>query len=217
MKAKIAVATVSGKDYYLLVRELKKKKIAFLSLMPDAPIPLDVEVIITTKKEYPLIEHEKVLIFEDGMEPEEIVAQALQASQGKTQYDSIVIGVDPGKIFGFAVIADGEAVRTGNCFSLVEISSKIKTIVNQYKNAPSSSICVRIGDGVPKYMDSLLKLLDETLPLDIVLQIVSEAGTNRDVRRTKHRRGIRDIASAVKIAGREGYTYQRKRINEVNN
>ncbi len=55
MKAKIAVATVSGKDYYLIVRELKKKKIAFLSLMPDAPIPLDVEVIITTKKEYPLI------------------------------------------------------------------------------------------------------------------------------------------------------------------
>ena len=215
MRAKIAVATVSGKDYYLIVRELKKKKIAFLSLMPDAPIPLDVVVIITTKKEYPLIEHEKVLIFEDGMEPEEIVAQALQASQGKTHYDSIVIGVDPGEIFGFAVIADGEVIRTGNCFSLGEISSKIKTIVNQYKSAPSPPICVRIGDGVPKYMDRLLKLLDETLPIDVVLQSVSEAGTNRGVRRTKHRRGIRDIASAVKIAGREGYTYQRKRINEI--
>ncbi len=123
--------------------------------------------------------------------------------------------MDPGEIFGFAVIADGEVVRAGNCFSLDEMAYKIKTIVNHHKNTPSPPTYVRIGDGVPKYMDKLLKLLDEILPSDIVLQSVSEAGTNRDVRRATHRRGIRDIASAVKIAGRNGYKYQRKRIDEI--
>ena len=44
MKAKIAVATVSGKAYYLIVSELKKKNVPFLSLTPNERIPMEVKV-----------------------------------------------------------------------------------------------------------------------------------------------------------------------------
>lgn len=214
MKAKIAVATVSGKAYYLIVRELKKKNIPFLSLTPNEPVPIKIKVVITTEEEQPLVKHEKVLAFKDGMEPEALINQALQVVQGKECYEKIVIGVDPGKVFGLAVLADGEVVETGNCFSIEETLDKIKSILENFKSNRTPSISVKIGDGVPKYKDKLLRALDGTLPSNVVLQSVSEAGTNRYSSENKHRRGLRDIVSAVKIAGRNGHTFMRRKTGE---
>lgn len=213
MKEKIAVATVSGKAYYLIVRELKKRNIPFLSLTPNDRIPIKIKVVITTEEEQHLINHEKVLTLKDGKELEALINQALRIVEGKEYYQEIVVGVDPGKVFGLAVLADGEVVETGNCFSIEETLDKIKTILENFKSDPSPSILVKIGDGVPRYKDRLLQALDRTLPSNVVLQSVSEAGTNRYTSDTKHRRGIRDIVSAMNIAGRNGHTFSRRKKN----
>jgi hypothetical protein len=55
MNAEIAVATISGKAYYLIVNELKRKNVPFISLMPRQPVPIEVKVVITTEKEKELI------------------------------------------------------------------------------------------------------------------------------------------------------------------
>lgn len=217
MKAKTAVATVSGKAYYLIVSELKKKNVPFLSLIPNERIPIEVKVVITTEEERPLIKHEKVLTLKEGMEPEALINQAMQVAQGKERCEKIVIGVDPGKVFGLAVLADGKVVETGNCFGTEETLDKIKSVLETFKSDPVTSILVKIGDGVPEYKDKLLRALDKILPSNVVLQSVREAGTNRNISETKHRRGLRDIVSAVKIAGRNGYTYTRRKNNESNN
>jgi len=217
MKAKTAVATVSGKAYYLIVSELKKKNVPFLSLIPNERIPIEVKVVITTEEERPLIKHEKVLTLKEGMEPEALINQAIQVAQGKERCEKIVIGVDPGKVFGLAVLADGKVVETRNCFGTEETLDKIKSVLETFKSDPVTSILVKIGDGVPEYKDKLLRALDKILPSNVVLQSVREAGTNRYMSETKHRRGLRDIVSAVKIAGRNGYTFTRRKNNESNN
>ena len=216
MKANIAVATVSGKAYYIIVSELKKKHVSFLSLTPNERIPIQIKVVITTEKERPLIKHERVLIFEDGMEPEALINQAFRVVQGKERYGKIVIGVDPGGVFGLAVLADGKVVQTENCFSVEETSDKIKSILENFKSDSATSISVKIGDGVLEYKDDLLQTLDKMLPSNVVLQSVREAGTNRYMSETKHRRGLRDIVSAVKIAGRNGHAFTRRKIDESN-
>ena len=48
MKAKVAVATVSGKAYYLIVNELKKANVPFISLTPHEPIPLEIKAVSYT-------------------------------------------------------------------------------------------------------------------------------------------------------------------------
>ncbi|MCK4434389.1 hypothetical protein KAU92_02775 [Candidatus Bathyarchaeota archaeon] len=216
MKAKIAVVTISGKAYYLVVSELKKKKVPFFSLTPNERIPIEVKVVITTEEERPLIKHEKVLTLKDGMEPEALINQVMQVAQGKECYEEIVVGIDPGEAFGLAVLADGKVVETGNCFSIEETLDKIKSILKNFKSDLTSSISVKIGDGVPECKDKLLQALDNTLPSNVSLEIVGEAGTNRHMSGTKHRRGLRDIVSAVKIAGRTGYTFTRRKSDEPN-
>ena len=217
MKAKIAVATISGKAYYLIVSELKNKNVPFLSLTPNERIPIEVKAVITTEEERPLIKHEKVLTLKEGMEPEALINQAIQVAQGKERCEKIVIGVDPGKVFGLAVLADGKVVETGNCFGTEETLDKIKSVLETFKSDPVTSILVKIGDGVPEYKDKLLRALDKILPSNVVLQSVREAGTNRYISETKHRRGLRDIVSAMKIAGRNGHTFTRRKNNESNN
>jgi len=212
MKAKIAVATVSGKAYYLIVNELKKKNIPFLSLTPNDSIPIEVKVVVTTKEEQYLIHHEKILLYEDGVDPEALVNEALQIIQGKEYYEKIVIGVDPGEVFGLAVLADGKVIKTENCFSIEETLERIKNILQSLEKNPQTVFSVKVGDGVPKYKEKLLRDLDNALPSKVTLESVSEAGTDRYLKEEKHRRGLRDIVSAIKIAGRNGYAFQRRKI-----
>ncbi|MEM2419391.1 MAG: hypothetical protein QXL38_00200 [Candidatus Bathyarchaeia archaeon] len=214
MKAKIAVATVSGKAYYLIVDELKKRGVPFISITPHDPLPMEIKVVITTEKERPLINHENVLTFKEDEDLQAFFNQVLQSVEGKSSYEKIVIGVDPGEILGVAVLADGKVIRTGNCFSIKETVDEIENIIKSFKNIKASAITVRVGNGVLEYKEKLLKALDKRLPPNVELESVSEAGTDRHISEAKHRRGIRDIVSAIKIAKRNGQKFVRGKTNE---
>lgn len=214
MKAKIAVATVSGKAYYLIVNELKRKNIPFLSLTPKDTIPIEIKVVITTKEEKPFINHEKILVYQEGAEPEALINEALQLAHGKENYEKIVIGVDPGEVFGLAILADGKIIETGNCFSVNEILNKIENAVKSFGRSRLTSFSVKVGDGVPAYKEKLLQALDRKLPSNVILESVSETGTDRKPNEVGYRRGLRDIASAIRIAGRNGYRFPRRRTDE---
>jgi hypothetical protein len=216
MKAEIAVATTSGKAYYLIINELKKRNMPFLSLTPNESIPIEIKAVITTENERKEINHERVLVYRDGVEPEALINEAIQIVQGKGYYDRLVIGIDPGEVFGLAVLADGKVVETGNCFSVENTVNRIKDFLKSLESTSITSVSIKIGNGVPAFKEKLLQALDEALPKDITLESVSEAGTDRNLSETKHRRGLRDIVSAIQIAGRNGQTYTRRKTNEQN-
>jgi hypothetical protein len=211
MKEKIAVATVSGKAYYLIVNELKRKNLPFLSLIPSEPIPVEVKVVITTREEQHEVNHEKILIYQEGIEPEALANEAIQIIQGKEYYEKIVIGVDPGEVFGLAVLADGKVIETENCFSIEETVKKIENVLRNLDKNPLTMISVKIGDGVHEYKERLLQMLDNVLPLNVILESVGEAGTDRHLNETEHKRGLRDIVSATRIAGRSGHKFLRSK------
>ncbi len=214
MKAKVAVATVSGKAYFLILNKLKERNIPFISLVPGETVPTEVNAVITTEKEKHKIKHEKILVYDSETEPDTVVDELMKILQGKEVYEKIVIGVDPGEVFGLAVIADGKVNETGNCFSIQEILAKIRSVMKNV-DFSSTAVSIKIGSGVPAYKE-LLETLDIALLPEVVLEVVSEAGTNRALNEKKHRRGLRDIASAIRIAGRTGYTYPRRKTDASN-
>jgi hypothetical protein len=207
MKAKIGVATVSGKAYYKLVNELKNRGLAFLSLKPWDSVPLDIDVVITTEKERNSVKHPKVLTYEDSVDPATIIDEAVRIIQGKKNYERVVIGIDPGETFGIAILGDGNAIETFSCSSSEEI---VKAILQALRRIPTSINVVKVGDA-PIYTKELLHLLDDALPENVTIEIVSEAGTSHFIKDATHRRGIRDIMSATMIAGRKGQLYQRRK------
>jgi hypothetical protein len=208
MKAKIALATVSGRTYYKLVNELKRKGLPFLSLKPWDPIPLDIKVVITTKEEHHLVAHPNVLIFEYESNPTSVIDEAVLGVQGKRSYEKVVVGVDPGKTYGVAVLGDDNVLETLNCSGSKEA---VNVILDDLKRFPATVSMVKVGDGAPAYTKGLLPSLDETLPQETVIEVVSEAGTSRFMNETAHRRGLRDAMSAIEIAGRNGQIFPRRK------
>jgi hypothetical protein len=182
-------------------------------LVPGETVPTEVKAVITTEKEKHRINLEKVLVYDGETDPDALANEVMKILQGKETYEKIVIGVDPGDVFGLAVIADGKVNETGNCFSIQEALNKIRNIMKNV-DVSSTGVSIKIGSGVPAYKE-LLDALDAALPPEVVLEVVSEAGTSRALN-DKHRRGLRDIASAIRIAGRVGYVYPRRKTVEPN-
>jgi hypothetical protein len=213
MSAEVAVATVQGKAYFLIVNKLKERDIPFLSLVPGETVPTDVKVVITTEQEKHLIRHEKILVYDGETAPDDAANEIRKILQGKEAYEKIVIGIDPGEVFGLAVIADGKVNETGNCFSVSETLVKVKGVVREV-DFSATAVTIKVGNGVPTYKE-LIEAFDAALPTEVTLEVVSESGTNRPLNHNKHRRGLREIASAIRIAGRAGHIYPRRKPDET--
>lgn len=212
MRAKIAVATVQGKAYFLIVNALEEQNIPFVSIVPGETVPFEAKAVITTKEEKRLINHQKILVFSGEEELGILTMEAIKILHGKEVYKKIVVGVDPGEVFGLAVVADGKIIYRENCFSVQQVVTKILEILRNTRSA-SNTAAIKIGNGVPVYKE-LLKELAEALPEKVVLEVVNEAGTNLPVNRRSRR--IRHISSAIQIARRGGQVITRRTLLEAN-
>jgi len=207
MEAKIAVATVSGKAYYLVVNELKARGIDFLSLMPHEPVPLSVQVVITTEKERDAIKHPQVLVYDIGKSPSTVIDEAVKMVRGKKTFETIAVGIDPGKTFGMALLSEGNVLETLTCNSLEETVNTVAEILSKHQAAVRT---IKVGNLAPSFTTDLLQLLDQTLPQDVTIEVVHEAGTSRVGSQTVHKRRLRHAMAAVRIAERQGRVYSRK-------
>jgi hypothetical protein len=209
MKTKIAVATVSGRAYYKLVNELKRKHLSFASLKPWDPMPLDIKVVITTKEESQQVSHPHVLLFDNDSNPESVVDEAILIVQGKRSYERVVVGVDPGKTYGIALLCDDKVLETLTSSILEDV---VSFIVDRLKRFPAVVREVRVGNGPPEFTKRLIRSLGEELPEEIMIEIVSETGTSHLMSESANRRGLRDVVSAIEIARRNGRVFPRKNV-----
>jgi hypothetical protein len=208
MKEKVAVATVQGKPYFLLVNQLREHNIPFLSLVPGESVPAKVKLVITTELEKDLVKHDKILIFHDENELDKIVNEVKKTLLGK-EYEKIVIGLDPGKATGLAVLADGKVIEQTNCYTTHEVINTILKSISNI-NYSQTAVTVKIGNGVPLYR-VMLEELDNSLPPEITIEVVGEAGTNKPYQEKQRSRKIRHISSAIRIAGRNGRRVERRK------
>ncbi len=116
--------------------------------------------------------------------------------------------MDPGKTFGLAILGDGNVLETLTCSSLEET---VNAILRMLEKPQAIINMVKIGKGAPLYTKQLLDLLDEALPKEVEIEIVSEEGTSRFGRETVHRRDVKDVMSAIRIAERKGNVFHRKK------
>ncbi|MCD6088336.1 hypothetical protein J7K07_01260 [Candidatus Bathyarchaeota archaeon] len=199
MRQKIAVATVSGKAYYWLVNELNKRRIPFLSVVPGESIPPSIKVVITTKEEREQIDHPSVLIYDPEEKPSAIIDEAVRIIKGKKIYEELVVGIDPGKSFGVAVLGDGNVLEKKERLTL---EMAIDMALTALRRHPARMRRIKIGDGVPEMAEEVASRLQIAVPEDTMIEIVSEAGTS-SVKGNGSGKKISDADAAVNIARKE--------------
>ena len=190
MRPTIALATVDGRAYYALTRELKKRGIPFLNVVPGEEVPPEAEVVITTEAERSALRSSKPVVTYRG-DAETAIDEAVQTALGAERFEELVVGVDPGKRFGIAILGDGILLRS---LSLLDVDEVIREIEYALKTFNAQRRVIRVGDGAPPYRDMLLEKLSLN---EVDVELVPE--THTTITKLK-----KDEIAAIRIATKKG-------------
>jgi hypothetical protein len=103
----IGILTTSGKAYYNLVSEFRRRELQCISLIPKDVIPFYVKVVITAESERKNIGFSEILSYDELTDPSKVVDDAVQLLRGKKGFREIIIRIDPRKRLCLTVLGDG--------------------------------------------------------------------------------------------------------------
>lgn len=185
----IAIVTERPRFYYEAAGELKNRNLVFLSLKLGQEIPSRVSIVLTTKQERKKINFPNVVAHENA---QAAVKEALRILKGfGTKHRRLIVGIDPGRKPGIAVVGDGKIIETKNLNSPEDVLECMKDVLAVHS---ANEFIVRVGGGGGIYRLRILKLLQENFKLRT--EIVDETSTTPA--------GKSNTTAAVNIALKEG-------------
>jgi hypothetical protein len=185
----IAVATEDFEVYYELVRELRGRKVPFLSIHPSDEVPSNAGVVITTAAEQAAVDFRPKIVV-PGRDERSIrmsVTLAEEALLGKGEYARLTFGIDPGKRSGMAGMGDGTVIHTAELDSPAELQQEVRSILRTH---PARDVRFRVGHGDPPNRNRIVNAL---MGLGYPIEIINERSTSRGYDRP-HVQAAMDIA-----------------------
>jgi hypothetical protein len=177
--------------YHDIVKGLKKRKVAYVSLSILDNIPRRIGVILTSQKELKEIPLSKTVAVDSQDTIDYAIDLALQKLIGKELYSKIFIGIDPGERPGIAIVGDDILLQKMQVEGPENVASEIKRLLNIY---PSKDTCIRIGHGS---MITRNRIINSLISLKIPIEIVDETRTTPSQQK---RRCVRDGEAAAAIS-----------------
>lgn len=188
MRKVLGILTEDFRLYHDLVAALKARDVPFASLSFARRIPDTVGAVLTSPAEANRVRQRHVVAV-DAIDSS--IAKALQLLRGKSEWEELRIGVDPGREPGVAIIGDGEVIDTGIAASPEAVAFHVRQAIRTF---PAKDVRVRIGHGDPTNRDRILKALSGD---GLRVEVVDEAGTT-------HRSPQPDVDAAIDIAQTSG-------------
>ncbi|MFC4247029.1 hypothetical protein ACFOZ7_08460 [Natribaculum luteum] len=184
----IVVATEDFEVYHGVVSELRDRGVTFTTIEPDDDLPDRTAVVVTDEGHADAFATVPTVVAEPD-EPRRAVDGALAALRGTG--GRTVVGVDPGRKPGIAVLAGDVVVAAFQ----VPLADAVDVIEREVADAPDP--VVRIGDGARLQGSQLVNDLE-----DVRVEVVDETGTTPYL--GTGTRGMGDVLAAVNIARLEG-------------
>ncbi|MFH1101302.1 MAG: hypothetical protein V1726_04630 [Methanobacteriota archaeon] len=202
MMKTMGVYTQDFSLYHDLLKVLRRRGIAYVSLSSLQHIPSGVGVIITSHQELHDIKKTQKAIAADVYDSlDHAVDLALQMLIGKDLYTKVFIGIDPGERPGIAIIGDDILLQKTQVDAPEQVTPLIKRFLREY---PSLETIIRIGHGSQLIRNWIINSL---IPLAIPIQIVDETKTTPS---HQTRRMEKDKEAAAAIALISGGKVQKK-------
>lgn len=167
----LGVYTKDFSLYYDLLKVLRLRKIAYVSLSSLNHVPSKIGVILTSNNELHDVKTSKVIAADAYDTVEHAVDLAMQMLIGKDLYSKIYIGIDPGDYPGIAVVGDDILLSKTSVDSPGEVLSSVKRILKEY---PAIQTIIRIGHGSIIIRN---RIINSLIRLGITIEIVDETKT----------------------------------------
>ena len=187
----LGVYTKDFSLYHDIIKALKKRNVAYVSLAsPDDP-PRRIAVILTSQKELKDISLGKKVAADSYDSVDQAIDHAMQKLTGKELYSKVLIGIDPGERPGIALVCDDILIQKIQ----VDTPDSVAVVIKDYlKVYPSKETYIRIGHGS---IINRNRIINSLIPLQIPIEIVDETRTTPTQQK---RRCIRDSEAAAAIA-----------------
>jgi hypothetical protein len=191
----VAIATRNPRLRYQILKVINRLKLKYVVCSPDDSVCEYAKVIITSKNEAVSFDETPAQIIENDINDEFVIPLLLKLNDIHKPMN-MVLGIDPGMRFGFAIIIDGVTVHTKRVNSpslAADITIRWTNHIKHY--FPQCQVCIRIGTGSRLYSTLYLR---EIMRRDneLAIELVNEQNTSRF--------GKSDQLSAILIAGRWG-------------
>ncbi|CAB50266.1 hypothetical protein [Pyrococcus abyssi] len=190
---RVAIVTSDPRVYYIAARVLKEHKIPFYSLRINDEIPFDVEVVLTSEKDFEKVKFPNKVIVRD----ENFIDELLLKLEGRERFKTVFISIDPGERPGVSVVADNRVLEVYHLKNPKDVSVIIQ-LLEKYPGAK-----IKIGHGAKRHRILMLKSLAKVLGEDYPIIIVNERGTTPRVGGVEAW-AVQDIVASINIALREG-------------
>ncbi len=188
MRKVLGILTEDFRLYHDLVAALKARDLPFVALSFENRFPDAVGAILTSPAEASRIRTRRVVPVDDlGAS----IAKAVQILKGKSEWNELLLGVDPGREPGVAIIGDGDVIDTRIAATPEAVAIHVREAIRTF---PAKEVRVRIGHGDPTNRNRILNALAGDR---LRVEIVDEAGTT-------HRTPQPDVDAAIDIARTPG-------------
>lgn len=183
-----AIMTGDFRLYHGLIRELKRAGIRYVTLKPGETVPPYVALVITSEEECASIDFGRKICVSD---PEKGAEQALVYLSSTERCSELVIGVDPGKKPGIAVVCDGKVVETVQAMSPEDC---LRIVGSALSSREYGRAVIRVGHGD---LTNRNRTIGALRALGLRMELVDESNTTKLTKNS-------DTDAAVSIAFTEG-------------
>ena len=187
----LGVYTKDFSLYHDIIKGLKKRNVAYVSLSSPENLPRRIGVILTSQKELHRISLGKKVAVDAYETMDYAIDFAMQKLTGKELYAKTSIGIDPGERPGMAIVCDDILLQKTQVDSPERVVSEVKRFLKCY---PSKETTIRIGHGS---IINRNRIINSLIPLEVPIEIVDETRTTPAQQK---RRSIRDSEAAAAIA-----------------
>lgn len=166
-------------------------------ISPNEPIPDKSKLIITTEIEKKYFKNEIVFV-PKAFNIYYLYSNIVLLVKNKDRFDEVIVGIDPGKTSGFAVVVDERMVlATNEFYTAVDV---VKETITAFFNVETVNFSIKIGDGGGAIRKEIVNRLEEIFHEKVDIQIVSEQHTSKTGAYHKKPEYSKNINSAILIA-----------------
>ena len=172
------------------------KEIKTNHILPRYTVPTNTDIVITTETEKQIFKEEKIFI-PKAFNRYYLYSNLILLKNNERIFKKVVIGIDPGKTTGFAVVANDDIILgVGEFFSAVDT---VKEVIKVFFNVETEDFVLKVGEGGGNIRKEIVKRIEQIFHEKIILEIVKEDFTTSNQTSLRDTNYSKNIKSAVLI------------------
>ncbi|MCE7742561.1 MAG: hypothetical protein GOP50_08890 [Candidatus Heimdallarchaeota archaeon] len=173
------------------------KEIKTNHILPNQAIPSNVDIIITTEIEKKNLDFEKIFV-PKAFNRYYLFSNIFLLAKNKNYFNEIVVGIDPGKTTGLAVLAEKEIILGyGEFYTAVDA---VKEVITVFFNIETSELIIKVGAGGGQIKDEIVRRLNEIFHDKVPIEVVNEDFTSRKKINRFGKNFSKNVQSSILIA-----------------